>query len=91
MTVYEKTIKEMTPEKFAVVSVKPAVLNGTEMFYVTSSGQLFPFNQEGLQSAVNYQYQLLMQESNEGVTNSDTPAKEEKVRVSEKNNKIKTE
>ena len=79
MTVYEKTIKEMTPEKFAVVSVKPAVLNGTEMFYVTSSGQLFPFNQEGLQSAVNYQYQLLMQESNDGVTNSEKPTKEEKV------------
>ena len=83
MTVYEKTIKEMTPEKFAVVSVKPAVLNGTEMFYVTSSGQLFPFNQEGLQSAVNYQYQLLMQESNDRVTNSEKPA-EEKAKVSEK-------
>lgn len=83
MTVYEKTIKEMTPEKFAVVSVKPAVLNGTEMFYVTSSGQLFPFNQEGLQSAVNYQYQLLMQESNDRVTNSEKPA-EEKAEVSEK-------
>lgn len=84
MTVYEKTIKEMTPEKFAVVSVKPAVLNGTEMFYVTSSGQLFPFNQEGLQSAVNYQYQLLMQESNDSVTNPEKPVKEEKARVSEK-------
>lgn len=84
MTVYEKTIKEMTPEKFAVVSVKPAVLNGTEMFYVTSSGQLFPFNQEGLQSAVNYQYQLLMQESNDRVTNSEKPAEEEKAKVSEK-------
>ena len=84
MTVYEKTIKEMTPEKFAVVSVKPAVLNGTEMFYVTSSGQLFPFNQEGLQSAVNYQYQLLMQESNDGVINPEKPAKEERARVSEK-------
>lgn len=84
MTVYEKTIKEMTPEKFAVVSVKPAVLNGTEMFYVTSSGQLFPFNQEGLQSAVNYQYQLLMQESNDNVTVPEKPAKEERARVSEK-------
>lgn len=84
MTVYEKTIKEMTPEKFAVVSVKPAVLNGTEMFYVTSSGQLFPFNQEGLQSAVNYQYQLLMQESNDRVTNPEKPAEEEKAKVSEK-------
>lgn len=84
MTVYEKTIKEMTPEKFAVVSVKPAVLNGTEMFYVTSSGQLFPFNQEGLQSAVNYQYQLLMQESNDSVTNQEKPAKEQKVDTPQK-------
>lgn len=84
MTIYEKTIKEMTPEKFAVVSVKPAVLNGTEVFYVTSSGQLFPFNQEGLQSAVNYQYQLLMQESTNEVTNPEKPAKKEKERVSEK-------
>ena len=84
MTVYEKTIKEMTPEKFAVVSVKPAVLNGTEMFYITNSGQLFPFNQEGLQSAVNYQYQLLMQESNDSVTNPEKPVKEEKPEVPEK-------
>lgn len=76
MTVFEKTMKEMTAEKFAVVSVKPAVLNGTEMFYVTSSGQLFPFTQEGLQNAVNYQYQLLTQQVEESMTNPEVKAEE---------------
>ena len=73
MTVYEKTISEMTPEKFAVNLVKPAVLNGLDLFYVTNSGQLFPFTQEGLQNAINYQYQILMQESNDEVTNPEKP------------------
>ena len=76
MTVFEKTMKEMTAEKFAVVSVKPAVINGTEMFYVTSSGQLFPFTQEGLQNAVNYQYQLLIQQVEESMTNPEVKAEE---------------
>ncbi len=67
MTLYEKTIKEMTIEKFALLNVKPAVLNGTEMFYVTSSGQLFPFTQEGLQNAVNFQYQILNNEMTEDI------------------------
>lgn len=76
MTVFEKTMKEMTAEKFAVMSVKPAVLNGTEMFYVTSSGQLFPFTQEGLQNAVNYQYQLLTQQAEEPMTNPEVKTEE---------------
>lgn len=65
MTLYEKTMKEMTIEKFALLNVKPAVLNGAEMFYVTTSGQLFPFTQEGLQNAVNFQYQILNKEMTE--------------------------
>ena len=70
MTVYEKTLKEMTPEKFAIITVKPAVLNGTELFYVTSSGQLFPFTQEGLQNAVNLQFQILNKEAVEDTKES---------------------
>lgn len=70
MTIYEKTLKEMTPEKFAIISVKPAVLNGTELFYVTSSGQLFPFTQEGLQNAVNLQFQILNKEAVEDTKES---------------------
>lgn len=68
MTLYEKTMKEMTAEKFAMLNVKPAVMNGNEMFYVTSSGQLFPFTSEGLQNAVNYQFQILSQEIKEPET-----------------------
>ena len=68
MTLYEKTMKEMTAEKFAMLNVKPAVMNGNEMFYVTASGQLFPFTSEGLQNAVNYQFQILNQEIKEPET-----------------------
>ena len=68
MTLYDKTMKEMTAEKFAMLNVKPAVMNGSEMFYVTTSGQLFPFTNEGLQNAVNYQFQILNQEINEPET-----------------------
>lgn len=68
MTLYEKTMQEMTAEKFAMLNVKPAVMNGSEMFYVTTSGQLFPFTNEGLQNAVNYQFQILNQEIKEPET-----------------------
>ena len=61
MTLYEKTIKEMTIEQFAQLSVRPAVMNGMDMYYVTTSGQLFPFNAEGFHSAVMYQHQILSQ------------------------------
>lgn len=74
MTLYEKTINEMTEEKFALLNVKPVVINGNEMFYVTTSGQLFPFTNEGLQNAVNYQYQILMQQLPEESTNKDSNA-----------------
>lgn len=62
MTVFEQTIKEMTPECLATLLVKPAVVNGTDMYYLTTSGQLFTFDKEGLQKAVDYQYQLLTRE-----------------------------
>lgn len=68
MTLYEKTMKEMTVEKLALMNVKPAVMNGSEMFYVTTSGQLFPFTNEGLQNAVNYQFQIFNQEIKEPET-----------------------
>lgn len=68
MTLYDKTMKEMTAEKFAMLNVKPAVMNGSEMFYVTTSGQLFPFTNEGLQNAVNYQFQIFNQEIKEPET-----------------------
>lgn len=62
MNVFDQTMKEMTPECLASVLVKPVVINGTDLYCMTTSGQLFTFDKEGLQKAVDYQYQILMQE-----------------------------
>ena len=62
MTIFEKLMKEMTPEYLAILLVKPAVVNGTDMYYMTTSGQLFTFNTEGLQKAVDYQCKILTTE-----------------------------
>lgn len=65
MTIFEQMLKEMTPECLSTLLVKPAVVNGTDMYYMTTSGQLFTFDKEGLQKAVNYQYQILTKEITE--------------------------
>ena len=62
MNVFDQTMKEMTPECLASVLVKPVVINGTDLYYMTTSGQIFTFEKEGLQKAVDYKYQILMQE-----------------------------
>ena len=71
MNVFEQTMKEMTPECLASILVKPAVVNGTDMYYMTTSGQLFTFDKEGLQKAVDYQYQILMREITQSTKESD--------------------
>lgn len=71
MNVFEQTMKEMTPECLASILVKPAVVNGTDMYYMTTSGQLFTFEKEGLQKAVDYQYQILMREITQVTKESD--------------------
>ena len=71
MNVFEQTMKEMTPECLASILVKPAVVNGTDMYYMTTSGQLFTFDKEGLQKAVDYQYQILMREITHATKESD--------------------
>lgn len=71
MNVFEQTMKEMTPECLASILVKPAVVNGTDMYYMTTSGQLFTFDKEGLQKAVDYQYQILMREIIQATKESD--------------------
>ena len=71
MNVFEQTMEEMTPECLASILVKPAVVNGTDMYYMTTSGQLFTFDKEGLQKAVDYQYQILMREITQATKESD--------------------
>ena len=45
MTKYEEIMKNMTPETLATLGVKMVTLNNTELYYVTSSGQLYPTNE----------------------------------------------
>lgn len=71
MNVFEKMKTEMTPECLASMLVKPAVVNGTDMYYMTTSGQLFSFDNQGFQKAVDYQYQILMREVPEDNNESD--------------------
>lgn len=59
MTVYDEMMKNMTEEGLARILVKPCVLNMEEMYYVTTTGQLYPFNGEGFTGAVKLQLQYL--------------------------------
>ena len=59
MTVYEETMKNMSAENLAKILVKPCVLNMEELYYVTTTGQLYPFNNEGFKGAVQLQLQYL--------------------------------
>lgn len=58
MTNYEKIMQEMNPETLANLRVKQIIVNNAEPFYVTSSGQLYAFND--LRSAVIAEYNWLI-------------------------------
>lgn len=62
MTNYEQILNSMTAEQFAQIMTKPVIVNNSDIFYMTSTGQLFPFNQQGLSDAVNFEYHFLMQQ-----------------------------
>lgn len=60
MTNYEKLMSEMTPEKFANIALKPTLINNSEMCYMTSTGQLFPF--ANVKEALQFEYNWLNME-----------------------------
>lgn len=62
MTRYDKIIKNMTIDKLAELSVDICVLNHNQMFYLTSTGQLFPYNSEGCKAAIEYEKAYLNEE-----------------------------
>ena len=57
MTNYRRIMSQMTPEKMANANVKVVIVNNSQPFYVTSSGQLFNF--DDFDSAVKYEYDWL--------------------------------
>ena len=60
MTNYSKLLADMTPEKLAQLNVHMIIVNQSQPFYMTSTGQLFDFNH--LADAVKYEYTWLTKE-----------------------------
>lgn len=60
MTFYEKIVSEMTPEHLANLNVKLVTIDNRRLCYLTSPGQLFPY--ENLEEAVKFEYQWLTSE-----------------------------
>ena len=58
-TNFEKIMENITLEKFASMVVKAVVINGTDPFYVTTTGQLYPFNKNGWMVALDHEIKFL--------------------------------
>ena len=59
---YDAIMQSMTPERMAETNVKLVTVNNTNLFYMTSTGQLFNTNQ--LEDAIRYEYNWLMNDPN---------------------------
>lgn len=59
-TVYEALMRTMTPENLALMGVNLIQVNGEQLFWVTSIGQLYPFNAK--MQAIEAEYRWLMSE-----------------------------
>ena len=58
MTNFEELKKNITVEQLAGMTVKLVILNNTDPFYVTTTGQLFPMNPDGYKAAKDYELQF---------------------------------
>ena len=56
-SVYQVLMARMTPEELTTLGVKLISVNNSELFWVTSIGQLYPFNDK--QSALEAEYNWL--------------------------------
>lgn len=71
MTNFEKIKEDLTIDSLANLLVKIVIINGSEPYYVTSFGQLYPMTAEGFKAAVNLEKSILEQEIEEKENNSD--------------------
>ena len=68
MTRFEKILKTMTLEELIDLNVKLITVNDHQLFWVTSSGQLFNYHDR--ESALSYEYAYLTQEMDEPIGDS---------------------
>ena len=57
-TVYEALMRTMTAEQLAIMGVNLVQVNGEQLFWLTSTGQLYPFNAK--MQAIEAEYKWLM-------------------------------
>lgn len=60
MTFYDQLMKNMTIDQMATLTCKMVTVNGNQIFYMSSSGQLFPPSQ--IERAYEFEKRLLSQE-----------------------------
>ncbi len=70
MTNFEKNMNAMTPEIMAELGVKLVIINNRDLFYLTSSGQLFPTND--YQAALIHEYNWLIHDDSDDAVQPDT-------------------
>ena len=61
MTNYDVMMEEMTVEQLAMKNVQLVIINNTEPFYMTTTGQLFPFNSR--KDAIEFEKRFLTMEA----------------------------
>lgn len=61
-TVYQVLMARMTPQQFATMGVQLVQVNSSELFWMTSIGQLYAFNAK--QQALEAEYAWLMSNPN---------------------------
>lgn len=55
MTNFDKFKETVTVEDLAKMTVKLVIINNNELYYVTTTGQLYPMTNEGFKSAVEHE------------------------------------
>lgn len=76
ITNYDAMMKEMTIEKLAIKNVQLVIVNGQEPFYVTTTGQLFNFNDR--KAAIEFEMRYLsMEVPQQQTATTEEPAQEE--------------
>lgn len=62
MTRFDNFIKGLSIEDFSKMVVKAVVVNNMDLYYLTSSGQLYPYNTNGYNQALKHEIMFWSQE-----------------------------
>ena len=55
MTNFDKIKENLTADILAKLTVRLVVINNNELYYATSTGQLYPMTSEGLDAAIKHE------------------------------------